>query len=87
MLQVLGWNLKIPLTAYEGKWVIWNETTAASDNIFSLEKGSSNSQFKTAVMFSSIVINQISIPEDIKSKLNSGTACYHSVLKLLSPLL
>jgi hypothetical protein len=41
-------------------------------------------QFKCMGM---ILTNQNMIQEDIKRKLNSGNACYHSVQNLLSPYL
>jgi hypothetical protein len=34
--------------------------------------------------FGTTLRNQISIPEEIKSRLRSGDACYHSVQNLLS---
>jgi len=46
-----------------------------------------NSTFERAEVFKylrTILTNQISIPEEIKNKLTSGNACYHSVKKLLS---
>jgi hypothetical protein len=38
-------------------------------------------------IFGKTLTNQISIQEEIKSRLNSGNACYHSVQNLLSSML
>ena len=46
-----------------------------------------NSTFKTVEEFKYLgttLTNQNSIPEEIKSRLRSGNACYHSVQNLLS---
>ena len=47
-----------------------------------------NSFFETVEefkYFGTILTNQNSIPEEIKSRLKSGNACYHSVQNLFLP--
>jgi len=41
-------------------------------------------QTVNAIIVMQTVTNQISIQEDIKSRLKSGNACYHSLRNLLS---